>query len=625
MGGLRIIGLLAIVCLTVSAQDEVATDTQVEESLVRCPRVECFAGCDYGVQKDEAGCPTCDCEPSPCETHECSSGQECQVRQCDDHPCVPYVPECVGTPCDQRPMCRMFCPYDFLDGDDGCPICTCNWDPCYKSDCEEGYVCQPYKPNCTEGDMDCKMEARCIVPVDVRGVLPGILPGVLPVMIDTDKSDESDDSAEPEHECPLAMCAMACQFGFRTDENGCRICDCNLSPCETTLCAQGHVCKVAEESCGAGEDEQTCHRAHCVLQTLCLRAQTGPHLLGQDEASLGPAAHSGHHLLGQDEASLGPAAHSAPHLLGQDEASLGPAAHSGPHLLGQDAESRGPAGAQPMPTPQPLLGAPGSHAPHCTADGSFEPTQCCHDTGNCWCVDDRGHEVEGTRRNLRTNGARAPICPVNITTSLHGHMSLEHDVPDVVSNMDQLQEAMHNSLSEWLVVAREYIIIDEVSLNSENIHIIEVTFIVRTDEDAPHDLATSSLHLQDQVMHNALQMLYQGHVLRPIPHGVSVNHQYHPMLPPVGVRHREDSFYRQHQSALLSCFIGVTFFLIILTAIVKILMTRRRSKSLLLMHEEPQDLYKQNLKFGSKLTHIGDEDKKVVLSDAEVMSQEALA
>ncbi len=42
--------------------------------------------------------------------------------------------------------------------------------------------------------------------------------------------------------------------------------------------------------------------------------------------------------------------------------------------------------------------------PMCRMDGGFEPVQCHHMSGECWCVDDRGIEVPGSR------GQHKPDC-----------------------------------------------------------------------------------------------------------------------------------------------------------------------------------------------------------------------
>ncbi|XP_028254712.1 thyroglobulin isoform X2 [Parambassis ranga] len=46
------------------------------------------------------------------------------------------------------------------------------------------------------------------------------------------------------------------------------------------------------------------------------------------------------------------------------------------------------------------------HVPHCTEDGSFRPVQCRRGGDECWCVDAEGQEVAGTRTN-----SSAPHCP----------------------------------------------------------------------------------------------------------------------------------------------------------------------------------------------------------------------
>ncbi|XP_078418707.1 uncharacterized protein nid2a isoform X5 [Cetorhinus maximus] len=43
---------------------------------------------------------------------------------------------------------------------------------------------------------------------------------------------------------------------------------------------------------------------------------------------------------------------------------------------------------------QPLVGL---HIPECDGEGNFRPLQCHGSTGYCWCVDERGQEISGTR------------------------------------------------------------------------------------------------------------------------------------------------------------------------------------------------------------------------------------
>ncbi|XP_062904848.1 nidogen-2 isoform X5 [Mobula hypostoma] len=52
----------------------------------------------------------------------------------------------------------------------------------------------------------------------------------------------------------------------------------------------------------------------------------------------------------------------------------------------------------------PLLGV---HIPQCDDEGNFRPMQCHSSTGHCWCVDENGREVAGTRT---APGSAQPRC-----------------------------------------------------------------------------------------------------------------------------------------------------------------------------------------------------------------------
>lgn len=40
---------------------------------------------------------------------------------------------------------------------------------------------------------------------------------------------------------------------------------------------------------------------------------------------------------------------------------------------------------------------PGYHIPNCRSDGSYNPVQCEGSTPYCWCVNENGHEIPGTK------------------------------------------------------------------------------------------------------------------------------------------------------------------------------------------------------------------------------------
>jgi len=50
-----------------------------------------------------------------------------------------------------------------------------------------------------------------------------------------------------------------------------------------------------------------------------------------------------------------------------------------------------------------LRGVPvvGLHLPECKEDGGYSAVQCHMTSGYCWCVDELGNEVQGSRKNGR--------------------------------------------------------------------------------------------------------------------------------------------------------------------------------------------------------------------------------
>ena len=57
--------------------------------------------------------------------------------------------------------------------------------------------------------------------------------------------DDGDDGADDGEQCGDVLCALFCEHGFKTDENGCEVCECNEQPCGGFLglpCDEGFVC-----------------------------------------------------------------------------------------------------------------------------------------------------------------------------------------------------------------------------------------------------------------------------------------------------------------------------------------------------------------------------------------------
>ncbi|XP_048588383.1 equistatin-like [Nematostella vectensis] len=73
--------------------------------------------------------------------------------------------------------------------------------------------------------------------------------------------------------------------------------------------------------------------------------------------------------------------------------------------------------------------------PRCKDDGSFEETQCCASTGECYCVDRDGTELEGTRQKGQPDcEATHSKCEVERLDALsHGQLVgqfIPHCIPD---------------------------------------------------------------------------------------------------------------------------------------------------------------------------------------------------
>lgn len=134
-------------------------------------RPMCRMYCQFGFRKDVDGCNKCECNDTPdcsarpiCRMY-CSQGFKkgsdgCDTCECnDDAPVVaphgktvaapaapaPALHSAVDqVPCDQRPMCLMYCEFGFRKGSDGCDVCECNDAP---SHCALRPMCRKYCVN----------------------------------------------------------------------------------------------------------------------------------------------------------------------------------------------------------------------------------------------------------------------------------------------------------------------------------------------------------------------------------------------------------------------------------------------------------------------------------------------
>jgi len=78
-----------------------------------------------------------------------------------------------------------------------------------------------------------------------------------------------------------------------------------------------------------------------------------------------------------------------------------------------------------------LTGVLGAEVPQCEADGSFSPMQCSGSTGYCWCVDQHGIEIEGTRKQSSLSSPQDFNCQYTTLTACQAEATLLVGVPGV--------------------------------------------------------------------------------------------------------------------------------------------------------------------------------------------------
>jgi len=119
-----------------------AAPAQLPSSGVRttCRRINCRLTCKHGYVKDSFGCSTCACS-SPRSSSSSSGGEARRTR-------APWVRRTTPTPdpCDNRPMCRMFCENGFKKGADGCDTCACASTPTPDT-CDNRPMCMMFCEN----------------------------------------------------------------------------------------------------------------------------------------------------------------------------------------------------------------------------------------------------------------------------------------------------------------------------------------------------------------------------------------------------------------------------------------------------------------------------------------------
>ncbi|XGW25344.1 hypothetical protein V3C99_006626 [Haemonchus contortus] len=305
------------------------------------------------------------------------------------------VPNCEGSHKCPDVVCRTSCPYEFERDANGCRSCRCK-NPCAPVKCHQGSYCIMTAVNCFQSE-NCPPQPRCVLNLCPRGEPFISQVGVV-------ETCNSNDQCPPGHWCHqvgFSSTGLCCALPARAVHAG----RCpptapllhNLTVCGFNCRSDGD-CQATEKCCydGCG--------LHCKAVTSDLTESgeaTRPELIkpGQcpyyDERSCENP--SGADQCTSDDECAGVqkccSDGCSKKCLYPENGSACVQAKSALQMIGQ------------------------SERIQCRPDGSFEEVQC--DSEFCWCVNDLGVEVEGTRssENIPPNCKTPRKCFVPLCTN----------------------------------------------------------------------------------------------------------------------------------------------------------------------------------------------------------------
>ncbi|OQR74224.1 hypothetical protein BIW11_09215 [Tropilaelaps mercedesae] len=252
------------------------------------------------------------------------------------------------------------------------------------------------------------------------------------------------------HACSLLMCDVLCEYGYRTDERGCSLCEC-VDPCEGNTCAQDEECVIVKE--------EPCKSELCQVSVTCSKktatpvqspngtvpsywycASRRPQLVQVHRQSENSSEHLKITLevvkctgacadgfdceipSGQD---VGICCHTVPESMGEPARPDGRRVTVGDAMVlvvnprreqeGSSEEDDGNHGSRTSVTEEPSTSAPPAVStmceylrelglrgenlavptPVCNEEGRYAARQC--DRDGCFCVDDFGDEIRNSR------------------------------------------------------------------------------------------------------------------------------------------------------------------------------------------------------------------------------------
>jgi len=276
----------------------------------------------------------------------------------------------------------------------------------------------------------------------------------------------------------------------------------------------------------------------------------------------------------------------------------------------------------------------------CAPNGEFRPLQCNYRLGDCWCVDDRGVEVDGTRNAIFTDEHK-PSCVRNVTVALTINMLLVPtrgeeldgdslpDDKDIVKALPKLSE----SIGSWLVMDKQYVtVIRASSVVKDGVHGVLVMALVR--HDGSNDLPSAVTYMTGSMFLGHCTLAVAGQTLTADPHTLQVNHKFsYPWKEPEPVlkkletgpaEERVDMWWRaclKRSYVLLAGGLVATLILLASVSMAVIMVTRRRrqrrSAGIYIV-----DARASQISTSSEKSVIGEDDEARLLANAEHLTNE---
>lgn len=376
--------------------------------------------------------------------------------------------------------CDIYCDFGFKINATGCPYCECADDPCEDVECGDSEVCKPELCD----SYPCKgVAASCVKSAGCE-----------------------------EMECD------SCPYGYRTNADGCQTCQCKTEPCEDVKCPTGQTCIAHMGSCLDNDDS-------CRALPVCI-ADKRPVPKGPFACPMMDCVSNEYCRYGYEIDAKG-----CQTCVCKTSPCKG---HSCKEGFGCEPRTLScPDGKQCRAIPvcrvmslcrhkealQQMLLLQDAHVPECDKDGSFKPKQCDAKARQCWCINDWGQEVKGTRMSSTwtAEGENTDLfCILNRTVAVDISFTLFHGFKDITIHQEGLQRVLKEHISYWLMV-------EEVHMTDVDVHpnvtvrgqyaVVKVT----VNWGNTYDLPSAVDNMHRRMTSNTCAFYYNGKQLRPNP------------------------------------------------------------------------------------------------------------